>query len=108
MYVVIRNDGMADSKDAWVLAGDLVYAYENLGLAGAATGIYTSIPAGVGGNHALLLATDTMVKSAGGDPGRVVPAHEDRLGEHFPSRVSSNGLRITEIALADGVRSKVK
>jgi len=108
MYVVVRNDGCTVSDDTWVLAGDLVYTYENLGLAGPTLGEYTAIAAGVGGNYALLTATDAMVKSAGGDASRVIPAHEDRLAERFPSRLTEKGLRITEIALADGVRSKVK
>jgi glyoxylase-like metal-dependent hydrolase (beta-lactamase superfamily II) len=107
MYVTVRNDGQANSRDPWVLAGDLVYAAENLGLAGPTPGVYSAIAAGVGGQYALLEATRAMVESAGGDPSRVIPAHEDRLSQRFPSRVRKNGLRVTEIALADGASSKV-
>jgi glyoxylase-like metal-dependent hydrolase (beta-lactamase superfamily II) len=107
MYVTVRNDGLSQSLDSWVLAGDLVYSFDNLGLTGPAVGVYTTIVAEVGGQFALLKATDAMVISAGGDANRVIPAHEDRLGQRFPSRVSANGLRVTEIALAQGVASKV-
>ncbi len=108
MYVVIRNDGRADSEDVWVLAGDLVHTFDNLGLAGPTPGIYTSGVAGIGGQYALLNAIDRMVNAAAGDPGRVIPAHEERLGERFPSRVTAHGLRVTEIALATGTKSRVK
>jgi N-acyl homoserine lactone hydrolase len=107
MFVTVRNDGLARSLDSWVLAGDLVYSFDNLGLTGPAKGAYTTIVQAVGGQYALLQATDAMVRCAGGDPNRVIPAHEDRLGQRFPSRVGPNGLRVTEIALAQGVASKV-
>ena len=38
MWVELRNDRQQPSDDVWVLAGDLVYAYENLGGAGAGRG----------------------------------------------------------------------
>jgi hypothetical protein len=37
----------------------------------------------------------------------VIPIHEERLRDTFPSRISKEGLRITEICLADGESSKV-
>jgi N-acyl homoserine lactone hydrolase len=30
MWVVVRNDEKSESADTWVLAGDLVYVYENI------------------------------------------------------------------------------
>jgi hypothetical protein len=54
------------------------------------------------------MAADEMVKEAGGDPHRVIPVHEERLQYLFPSRITKAGLRITEIALADGDVSKVR
>jgi len=107
MYVTVRNDGLADSRDSWVLAGDLVYSYDNLGLAGATPGVYSTIDSAVGGQFALLQTTEAMVRCAADDPHRVIPTHEDRIGQRFPSRVTANGLRVTEIALADDVTSKV-
>jgi hypothetical protein len=47
------------------------------------------------------------VKSVGGDVHRVIPPHEERLKDLFPSRITQAGLRITELALADGEPSRV-
>ena len=44
-------------------------------------------------------------EEAGGDPHRVIPVHEERLKDLFPSRITKAGLRITELALADGERA---
>jgi hypothetical protein len=55
-----------------------------------------------------MLTTDEMVKLAGDDTRRVIPIHEERLRDAFPSRVTSKGLRITEITLADGEPSRVR
>ena len=106
MYVTVRNDGRRDSDDSWVFAGDLVYAYDNLGL--NPSGTYTPVALAVGGAATLLFAADRMVKTAGGDPHRVVPVHEDRLKDHFPCRQTKHDLRITELALADGDTSRVR
>jgi hypothetical protein len=56
----------------------------------------------------MLLAIDEMIKRAGGETRRVIPAHEEGLKNVFPSRIAKNGLRVTEIALADGEESRVK
>jgi hypothetical protein len=48
-----------------------------------------------------------MMKQVGYESRRVIPVHEERLKDEFPSRISQNGLRITEICLADEEISKV-
>ena len=48
------------------------------------------------------MTAEEMVKRAGGDSTRVIPVHEERLKDLFPSRITKAGLRITELALADG------
>jgi hypothetical protein len=48
-----------------------------------------------------------MMKAVHYDKHRVVPVHEERLREAFPSRIAKAGLRISEICLADGDRSLV-
>lgn len=110
MYVVVRNDGAANSADRWVLSGDLVYVYENLcGDAVLTGGAQAYIPVGfaIGSGADLVLTADAIMEAAGGEIHRVVPVHEDRLHEHFPSR-TEGGLRITEICLADGETSRVQ
>ena len=56
----------------------------------------------------LLMATEDMMKKVGYEARRVIPIHEERLKDAFPSRICDNGLRITEICLASGEASKVK
>lgn len=110
MYVVIRNDGMRNSADKWVLSGDLVYVYENMGgnVSAQSTGKrYVPVGFAICSHANLILATDQIVRAADGDLRRVVPVHEDRLHRHFPSCTWDDGLRIIEICLADGETSKV-
>lgn len=107
MFVTLRNDGRRDSRDAWVLAGDLVYCLENLGAAENGAPEYLPVGLAVGSQTNLLLTTDAMVKMANGETGRVIAIHEERLKDLFPSRTTSKGLRITEITLGDGEQSRV-
>jgi N-acyl homoserine lactone hydrolase len=111
MWVEVRNDGQSDSQDTWVLAGDLVYVFENLEGPGGAVDletIYTPVGLAVGSQMNLLMATEDMMKKVGYEARRVIPIHEERLKDAFPSRICDNGLRITEICLASGEASKVK
>jgi hypothetical protein len=111
MWVTVRNDGKTASDDSWVLAGDLVYVFENIKGSGAAVDagedIYTPVGLAVGSQTNLVLATEEMMKQVDYDAKRVIPIHEERLKDAFPSRTTSEGLRITEICLADGESSKV-
>lgn len=107
MYVTVRNDGARDSADSWIFAGDLIYTYDNL------TGLDTNdpylVPIGlaVGSQSNLLFASAEMLKAVGGDHRRVVPVHEDRLKDTFPSRTTANGLHVVELTLAKGDSSRV-
>jgi hypothetical protein len=49
-----------------------------------------------------------MLTRVGGEAERVIPVHEARLKDMFPSRRSKGGLQIVEIALGDGQISRVK
>ncbi len=108
MFVHVRNDGQAVSTDSWVLAGDLVYSFENL--RGPDPSDPQIVPVGLatGSQTNLILTTDAMIKLAAGDFRRVIPIHEEGLRDAFPSRITKDGLRITEIALADGETSRVR
>ena len=110
MWVTVRNDGQVNSKDTWVLAGDLLYAFENIHGPGDAVGedeVYTPVGLAVGSQTNLVLATEEMMKQVDYDSTRVIPVHEERLKDRFPSRITAEGLRITEVCLADGETSKV-
>jgi glyoxylase-like metal-dependent hydrolase (beta-lactamase superfamily II) len=107
MFVHVRNDGAAASAESWVLAGDLVYSFENLRGTDPADPRIIPVGLATGSQTNLVLATDAMIKLAGGDSNRVIPIHEEGLRDAFPSRITADGLRITEIALADGETSRV-
>jgi N-acyl homoserine lactone hydrolase len=110
MWVGVRNDGKAQSADTWALAGDLVYVFDNIEGPGGAVDVETMyVPVGlaVGSQQNLVMATEDMMKAVGYDARRVIPIHEERLRDRFPSRITEDGLRITEVCLAEGETSKV-
>lgn len=108
MYVRLRNDLASNSRNAWIFAGDLVYLKENL--QGYKPEDPEIIPIGfaMGSQFNLVMTTDRLLKGVGGDPTRVIAIHEDRLKDMFPSRLAPNGVRVTELALADGEPSRVR
>jgi hypothetical protein len=69
--------------------------------------VYNPVGLAVGSQTNLVLVTEEMMKAVHYDKHRVVPVHEERLREAFPSRITKDGLRISEICLADGDRSLV-
>jgi glyoxylase-like metal-dependent hydrolase (beta-lactamase superfamily II) len=110
MWVTVRNDGKTASEDAWVLAGDLAYQFENVGDSGKGgppDRMYIPVGLATGSQANLIATTEAMVKTAGNDTRRVIPPHEERLKDRFPSRITDKGLRITEICIADNTRSMV-
>lgn len=99
MYVTVGN---------WVFAGDLVYTRENLQGDDPADPQYIPIGFASGSQLGLIMASEQMVKDAGGDATRVIAVHEDRLKDWFPSRKTEAGLQIVELALAAGEPSRVR
>jgi N-acyl homoserine lactone hydrolase len=67
------------------------------------------VPVGfaVGSEENLVMATEAIMKSVGNEARRVIAVHEERLKNRFPSRITGDGLRITEVSLADGEKSRV-
>ena len=66
MWVRSAMTGASGSEDCWVLAGDLVYKFENLGDSGAggdADRMYIPIGLAVGSQTNLLLTTEEMVEA---------------------------------------------
>ncbi|MBW4025555.1 MAG: N-acyl homoserine lactonase family protein [Proteobacteria bacterium] len=109
-YVVVRNDGRRSSADSWVLAGDLIYVYENIEGDGSVIGVeqmYVPVGVAVGSQTNLVFATEAIMRAAGGEVRRVIPVHERRLVDKFPSRARESGLRVSEICLAVGESSRL-
>ena len=107
MYVRLRNDLSASSTNTWIFAGDLVYMQENLRGYSPADPEYIPVGFAMGSQFNLVMMTEELVKGVDGDINRVIAIHEDRLKDWFPSRVTANGVRVTELALADGETSRV-
>jgi glyoxylase-like metal-dependent hydrolase (beta-lactamase superfamily II) len=110
IWVEVRNDGKMLSADSWVLAGDLVYSYDNIG--GIGDGVTSGaalhpIGIAIGSQANLLLTTETMLQAVDYRRQRIVPVHEERVMQLFPSRNVAHGLSLTEICLADGVASRL-
>jgi N-acyl homoserine lactone hydrolase len=96
-----------DGGPGWAIAGDGLIAYENaLGYEGS--GVISPIGFSMGNQLASIQMISAMLQSVGGDYRRVVPVHEPRTADLFPSRAIEPGLSVTELALADGEPSRVK
>ncbi|WP_429817988.1 N-acyl homoserine lactonase family protein [Ensifer sp. B1-9] len=102
-YVVVDRGG----ADKLVLSGDVIYTYQNL------TGDDPSnpcfVPPGLanGSQTKLIEAADEMLAIVGNDERRIIPVHEEKLAELYPSRVSDRGLQIIEVCLAENEVSRV-
>jgi N-acyl homoserine lactone hydrolase len=68
------------------------------------------VPVGlaVGSQGNLVMATEAMMRSVGYEARRVIPVHEERLKDRFPSRIAWDGLRIIEVRPADDEKSGVR
>jgi glyoxylase-like metal-dependent hydrolase (beta-lactamase superfamily II) len=107
-YVTVRNDLSPNSQNTWVFSGDLVYAHENLRGTDPNDPQYVPVGLATGSQFSLIMTAEEMTKRVGGDYTHVIPVHEERLKDLFPSRITKAGLRITELALADGEKSRVR
>jgi glyoxylase-like metal-dependent hydrolase (beta-lactamase superfamily II) len=107
-YVTVRNDLSPNSQNAWVFSGDLVYSHENLRGTDPKDPQYVPVGLATGSQFSLIMTSEEMTKRAGGDYTHVIPVHEEGLKDLFPSRITKTGLRVTELALADGEKSRVR
>jgi glyoxylase-like metal-dependent hydrolase (beta-lactamase superfamily II) len=106
-YVVVRNDGLADSKDSYVCTGDLVYRHENLHGGTPDDPMYTPVGLAMGSQTNLIMTTDRILKAANGEAKRVLSPHEENMPKIYPSRKSKDGLFIMEVTIAHGEKSAV-
>jgi len=107
-YVTVRNDLSPNSQNAWVFSGDLVYSHENLRGTDPNDPQYVPVGLATGSQFSLIMTSEEMTKRACGDYTHVIPVHEEGLKDLFPSRITKTGLRVTELALADGEKSRVR
>lgn len=89
----------------YILAGDNVYVYENIEGVG---GDGVMRPVGLAfDNLKCVNSMVEMLELVEGQARQVVPVHEARLPQVFPSRETRHGLQVTEIVLGDGSDSYV-
>ncbi|MEJ1229726.1 MAG: N-acyl homoserine lactonase family protein [Galbitalea sp.] len=99
--VVVVENGV-DGR--WLMAGDIVYQYENLeGLHD--DGVLAPIGMTTGSAARWIDFVDEMLDLTGGDIQRILPFHELKVWERFPSRLYDDGLHVAEISLAGGHES---
>jgi hypothetical protein len=98
----------------WLLESSVITKYHKSGVLYESPGAVVDIdrmcvPVGfaVGSEENLVMATEAIMKSVGNEARRVIAVHEERLKNRFPSRITGDGLRITEVSLADGEKSRV-
>jgi N-acyl homoserine lactone hydrolase len=69
--------------------------------------MYVPVGVAVGSQTNLVFTTEAIMTAAGGELRRVIPVHERRLVDKFPSRERESGLRVSEICLATGETSRL-
>ncbi|MFC9839611.1 N-acyl homoserine lactonase family protein [Rhodococcus sp. NPDC127530] len=90
----------------WIFPGDVVYVYDNL-VGPNEDGILTPIGLGQGNQECCIRTTDEMLTAAGDDIRRILPWHEHRIWERYPSITFDDGLHMAEIDLAPNTPSRV-
>lgn len=99
-YVVVRNDGHAVSKDPYVITGDLVYQWENIHGGTPEDPHFLPLGFALGSQTEMVLTASKIWAAAMQDFRRIIAVHEQRISDHSPSRLSSRGLKIVDIAVA--------
>ncbi|HEX2503506.1 MAG TPA: hypothetical protein VHK00_06155, partial [Miltoncostaeaceae bacterium] len=102
-HVVVDNE----HDGTWVLPGDAVYTYANVeGVDG--DGRYVPIGFATGSQQTCIFAMHQMMRTVGGDSGRIVPGHEVLLWERHRSRTFDDGLHMAEVSLRPGDTSRLE
>jgi glyoxylase-like metal-dependent hydrolase (beta-lactamase superfamily II) len=100
-YVTVDND----HDGLWLMAGDNMYIYENV--TGRGDGRYIPIGFGMGSIEKGLLTTEEMYQRVGGEVRRLVPFHEERMWESFPSQRFGDDLHVAELSIRTGDISRL-
>jgi N-acyl homoserine lactone hydrolase len=100
-YVTIENE--RDGR--WVMAGDNCYVYENF--TGLGDGRFNPIGLVFGSVERCVVTMEEMWQYVGQDVTRIVPFHEQKMWETFPSKEFDDTLHVAELSLAAGEQSRV-
>ena len=100
-HVVIDSE-----QGRYVATGDAVFSFGNLeGI--DERGVYVPIGQAIGSQERVLEVFDEIVNTLAGDAGRIVPCHDFAAYDRFPSAETLHGLRVAEVALAPGERTRM-
>jgi len=102
-YIVVQA---GDGGDPWVFTGDAAYTYDNIG-GPDGDGPMVPIGLGQGNQECCVRVADEMLTTAGDNIHRVIPSHEVRIWDRFPTREYDDGLHVAELALAPGTASRI-
>jgi N-acyl homoserine lactone hydrolase len=103
MWISVKE---ANPADSWVIAGDNVTVYGNLEGIGR-DGVFHPIGYATGSQVRILMSYQSMLSEVHDRVSHVIPGHDSALSERFPSRITSQGLTVTQLALRDGATSYV-
>jgi glyoxylase-like metal-dependent hydrolase (beta-lactamase superfamily II) len=99
----VEIDNAHDGR--WLMAGDNMYVYENV--TGRGDGRYIPIGFGMGSIEQGLLTTEEMYQRVDGELLRLVPFHEERMWESFPSQRFDDDLHVAELSIRAGDTSRL-
>jgi N-acyl homoserine lactone hydrolase len=99
--VVVDNE----HDGRWVFAGDNIYLWENL--EGAGDGRYIPIGLAFGSIEQCMYAMDDMHRLVDREAARVLPFHEFKTWEQYPSHEFDDGLHLAEVSLRPGDASRL-
>ncbi len=102
-YVTVEND--RDGR--WLLAGDNCYVYESF-TGTDDDGVFIPIGLAFGSMERCMLTMEEMWQYVDGEVTRIVPFHEQRLWETFPSIEFDDTLHVAELSLAAGEPSRIE
>ena len=103
MFVEVQAGDDEDTK--FILAGDNVYAYENIE---GIDGDKLIRPVGLSINTANGIFTIAqMMELIGHRMKQIIPVHENQLPDVYPSRETKHGLHVTEVHLSSDEKSRV-
>jgi glyoxylase-like metal-dependent hydrolase (beta-lactamase superfamily II) len=102
-YAVVQaNDG----GDPWIFTGDVVNVYDNVG---GLNGDEPLMPVGhgQGSQECCIRAANEILTIAGDHTSRIVPSHEVRIWDRWPTKLFDDGLHVAELELAPGVATRI-
>jgi N-acyl homoserine lactone hydrolase len=93
------------ADERFVFSGDLVYQYENVD---GVDGDGMIRPVGLTFDRVESVHTIARMKQLVVSTQHIVPMHEARLRDHYPTRRAATGLHVTEVHLGEGQASYVQ